>query len=558
MDSKKNSLNLQGKDNRLGLSFEYKKDPQGSEKKAQATKKGRKTQNIKKNPKKQPIPQPNTIKLFVGGLAGSTSEGKMFQYFSRFGEVTSISLIKPTNESDFSAGFGFVTMKSMLTMDAILSYTHQIDGNVVECQSMVDRQAAKRKEREEMDRKLFVGGLSEKTSDFCLKKFFEKIGAVQKAYVVKDHKTGRSRGFGFVLFEDPASIQDAMKNKKYYIDKKQVHLKVSRPKDHQLDTSPQHKQSPKEGQKISSDNNKKASKNRQDFKEKSSQNFYYERKEKDKEKEKLSKNNHHPDRYKFVDSFENDKPSIALGQAHFNHGRQNHSQVGKQGTDGGLGRPNNNKINVSTDRDNHLYEINQETSFPEKNEGYFNYQSQKVSPPFYDPNTQKNSFSEKNIFQLSQNNLHAPFLYDLKKSSEQAQGMLSPLPNLSGYRYLDRNIDGRPNSNFQKSHKPVTVEQNDNSLLKAQANEQGGSIGGNLVHLRLVLEKQEMSKKYLRFEKKRLGAGYKEYCRVEYPIEDYCKKVLGAQKKERENTTSEEQSLLSNGFLELQCRIINS
>ena len=155
----------------------------------------------------------------------------MFNYFSKFGEVTSVSLVKASSESDFSAGFGFVTLKSLLTMDTILSYRHHIDGNIVDCQSMVDRQAAKAKEREEMDRKLFVGGLSTRTDDIKLKAFFQKFGAVQKAYVVKDYKTGKSRGFGFVLFEDPASIEVAKKTKKHFIDKKLTHIKVSRPKE---------------------------------------------------------------------------------------------------------------------------------------------------------------------------------------------------------------------------------------------------------------------------------------------------------------------------------------
>lgn len=61
-----------------------------------------------------------------------------------------------------------------------------------------------------MSKKLFVGGLSWGTDDSALRAAFEQFGAVTEAKVVTDRETGRSRGFGFVSFQDEASAQNAL------------------------------------------------------------------------------------------------------------------------------------------------------------------------------------------------------------------------------------------------------------------------------------------------------------------------------------------------------------
>lgn len=61
-----------------------------------------------------------------------------------------------------------------------------------------------------MGNKLFVGNLSWGTNSQGLQQAFEQFGTVTDAVVISDRDTGRSRGFGFVTFENDADAESAM------------------------------------------------------------------------------------------------------------------------------------------------------------------------------------------------------------------------------------------------------------------------------------------------------------------------------------------------------------
>jgi cold-inducible RNA-binding protein len=61
-----------------------------------------------------------------------------------------------------------------------------------------------------MAKKLFVGGLPFAIDDDKLKELFAAFGAVASAVVIKDRDSGRSKGFGFVEFDDDAAADKAI------------------------------------------------------------------------------------------------------------------------------------------------------------------------------------------------------------------------------------------------------------------------------------------------------------------------------------------------------------
>jgi len=49
-----------------------------------------------------------------------------------------------------------------------------------------------------MSKRLFVGNLSFNTTEDEIKAVFSEVGAVESVDIVRDHETGRMKGFGFV------------------------------------------------------------------------------------------------------------------------------------------------------------------------------------------------------------------------------------------------------------------------------------------------------------------------------------------------------------------------
>ena len=61
-----------------------------------------------------------------------------------------------------------------------------------------------------MSKKLFVGSLPWAVNDEALKQAFAAYGTVVSATVVTDRRSGRSKGFGFVEFENDSEAKAAI------------------------------------------------------------------------------------------------------------------------------------------------------------------------------------------------------------------------------------------------------------------------------------------------------------------------------------------------------------
>ena len=61
-----------------------------------------------------------------------------------------------------------------------------------------------------MKKKLYVGNLPFSTTEDELRELFEQYGSTESVAVITDRETGRSRGFGFVEYEDATSAEAAV------------------------------------------------------------------------------------------------------------------------------------------------------------------------------------------------------------------------------------------------------------------------------------------------------------------------------------------------------------
>jgi RNA recognition motif-containing protein len=61
-----------------------------------------------------------------------------------------------------------------------------------------------------MGKKLYVGNLPYTVDDQALQEAFQSYGTVASARVITDRETGRSKGFGFVEYEDDNAASEAI------------------------------------------------------------------------------------------------------------------------------------------------------------------------------------------------------------------------------------------------------------------------------------------------------------------------------------------------------------
>jgi len=69
----------------------------------------------------------------------------------------------------------------------------------------------------ENDHRVFCGDLGNEVNDNTLAKLFAKFSSFQKAKVIRDKKTQKTKGYGFVSFGDPFDCANAIRemNGKY-------------------------------------------------------------------------------------------------------------------------------------------------------------------------------------------------------------------------------------------------------------------------------------------------------------------------------------------------------
>ena len=83
-----------------------------------------------------------------------------------------------------------------------------------------------------MSKKLFVGSLAWGTTDDTLQAHFAQCGTVASAKVVTDRDSGRSRGFGFVEFDDDKEADAAVeKLNNSDLDGRTITVNEARPKE---------------------------------------------------------------------------------------------------------------------------------------------------------------------------------------------------------------------------------------------------------------------------------------------------------------------------------------
>jgi len=167
--------------------------------------------------------QDNTRKLFIGGLSWMTTEEGLRQYFENLGlHVDTVVIMR--DKTGRSRGFGFLTLESVEEIDKAVAINLYLDGRKVEA-----KRAIPKSDMANHAKKIFVGGIPISLTNADFRKYFETFGKVLETQIMTDRESGRSRGFGFVTFEEENVAAQVLKIS-HTIQGKPVEVKQAEPK----------------------------------------------------------------------------------------------------------------------------------------------------------------------------------------------------------------------------------------------------------------------------------------------------------------------------------------
>ncbi|KAH0548761.1 polyadenylate-binding protein [Cotesia glomerata] len=149
--------------------------------------------------------------VFIKNLDRSIDNKAMYDTFSAFGNILSCKVAQ--DETGESKGYGFVHFE---TEEAANKSIDKVNGMLLNGKKVYVGKFIPRKEREkELGEKaklftnVYVKNFGEDMTDEKLREMFEKYGTIT-SHKVMSKDDGKSRGFGFVAFEDPDAAEEAV------------------------------------------------------------------------------------------------------------------------------------------------------------------------------------------------------------------------------------------------------------------------------------------------------------------------------------------------------------
>lgn len=149
--------------------------------------------------------------VFIKNLDKSIDNKAMYDTFSAFGNILSCKVAQ--DETGASKGYGFVHFE---TEEAATKSIEKVNGMLLNGKKVFVGKFVPRKEREkELGEKaklftnVYIKNFGEDFNDQLLLEMFEKYGRIT-SHKVMNKDDGKSRGFGFVAFEEPEDAERAV------------------------------------------------------------------------------------------------------------------------------------------------------------------------------------------------------------------------------------------------------------------------------------------------------------------------------------------------------------
>lgn len=147
----------------------------------------------------------SATKLFIGQIPPSATEDDLRKYAEPYGEIVECVILR-NRATGVSKGSGFITFSSS---DAAEKAIAALDGKVSLDDSNRTLAVRLAHNKESLPAKLFVGMLSNRSTEEDVQKLFSQYGEVMEVYIIKDN-LGSSKGCAFVKYKTRAEANEAI------------------------------------------------------------------------------------------------------------------------------------------------------------------------------------------------------------------------------------------------------------------------------------------------------------------------------------------------------------
>ncbi|XP_042560581.1 RNA-binding protein 34-like [Clupea harengus] len=159
--------------------------------------------------------------VFVGNLPVSCTREALRSIFKEHGPIESIRFRSVAREDpSLSRKVAAIQRKVHPKKQNVNAYivfketegaTNALKRNGMEIMKDFHIRVDKVSKQHDHKRSIFVGNLPYDVAELSLRQHFEDCGPVEAVRLIRDRETGMGKGFGYVLFESPDSVQLAMK-----------------------------------------------------------------------------------------------------------------------------------------------------------------------------------------------------------------------------------------------------------------------------------------------------------------------------------------------------------
>lgn len=154
----------------------------------------------------------NDRSVFFGGLNPGTTEEMVCDYFSKFGVVEDVRMVKTF--MGYSRNYGFVCFKNPEVAQEVLSKKHSLQGKDIDVG------------RTKKNRVVYAGTLPSHFTESIIKNHFTRFGRVESVHFIDNSKFNSKSGFAFITFSSIEEASKAVADENQLIDGCNVKVKM--------------------------------------------------------------------------------------------------------------------------------------------------------------------------------------------------------------------------------------------------------------------------------------------------------------------------------------------